>query len=114
LKSFQARAVPTTYFSGLQRVLDEHPETEGWVIRPGEENRDAVYHTTFNKLFPAIANEAKLDDVTPHDLRRTFASQLASAGVSPWEIRDALGHASLSTTLRYVSFTPRGETRTVF
>ncbi|MCK6481016.1 MAG: tyrosine-type recombinase/integrase [Planctomycetes bacterium] len=113
-KSFEARSIPTTYFTGMQELLYEHQETTGWCIRPQEADRRKVYNTVFNKVFPAVAREAKVEDVTPHDLRKTFASQLASAGVSPWEIRDALGHSTLATTMRYVAFLPRGTTRTVF
>lgn len=114
IKNFQARAIPTSYFGGMERLLYEHPETAGWCIRPGEENRRAVYHTTFNKVFPEVAAKAEVPDARPHDLRRSFATDLASAGVSPWEVSAALGHSALATTLRYTAYVPPGQVKRVF
>lgn len=42
-------------------------------------------------------------DFAPHDLRRTFALQSLEGGANVEAIRQALGHASLATTTRYVS-----------
>lgn len=42
-------------------------------------------------------------DFAPHDLRRTFALQSLEGGANLEAIRQALGHASLSTTTRYVA-----------
>jgi site-specific recombinase XerD len=40
--------------------------------------------------------------VTPHMLRHTFATRFIADGGSPFQLQRLLGHASLSTTLRYV------------
>lgn len=45
--------------------------------------------------------KAKLPHIRFHDLRHTYASWLAQAGVSLVVIRDLLGHSSLSVTSRY-------------
>lgn len=37
-----------------------------------------------------------------HDLRATYATWLALAGVDAWEMKDRIGHSNLSTTERYV------------
>lgn len=42
-------------------------------------------------------------DIAPHDLRRTFALQSLEGGANLEAIRQALGHASLATTTRYVA-----------
>jgi integrase len=42
-----------------------------------------------------------------HDLRHTFGSQLASAGVPLTDIQHYLGHSSISTTQVYLHFQPR-------
>ncbi len=40
--------------------------------------------------------------VTPHSLRHTFASFKAQSGVSPFQLKEWLGHARLDTTAIYV------------
>ena len=48
-----------------------------------------------------IRSEAGLDDVRIHDLRHSFASILASSGLSLPIIGQLLGHSQASTTQRY-------------
>ncbi len=40
--------------------------------------------------------------ITPHSLRHTFATEKYNRGVSPFQLRDYLGHASVATTQIYV------------
>jgi len=49
---------------------------------------------------PAIT-AAELPDVTPHDLRHTYASWVIQSGVSIEVLQKLLGHASVHTTGRY-------------
>jgi integrase len=46
--------------------------------------------------------KAKLQDVTPHVLRHTFASIAAELGLTEMTLADLLGHASRGVTQRYV------------
>jgi len=43
-------------------------------------------------------DRAKLQDLRPHDLRRSYASLLANAGVDIYQIKDLLGHSSVAVT----------------
>lgn len=45
--------------------------------------------------------EAGIGNITPHDLRRTFATNLLEAGADLSAVRDLLGHASIGTTSGY-------------
>ena len=45
---------------------------------------------------------AKLEDVTPHTLRHTFASVAAELGFSELTIAALLGHAARGVTQRYI------------
>lgn len=42
-------------------------------------------------------------EIAPHDLRRSFALQSLEGGANVEAVRQALGHASLDTTTRYVA-----------
>lgn len=47
-----------------------------------------------------------LRKVTPHDLRRTYATELLEAGVHPLVVQALLGHSCLQTTTRYAQVRP--------
>jgi len=54
------------------------------------------------RAWKRIAARAKLDDVTPHTLRHSFASVAGDLGYSESTIAALLGHAAGSVTSRYV------------
>jgi len=54
-----------------------------------------------------LAEDAGLEDITPHTLRRTYATGLHEGGQDIYAISAALGHSSIETTRRYVRANPR-------
>ncbi len=48
-----------------------------------------------------MAEQAKLDGVSPHSLRHTFAKNLVDAQVSLDQVATLMGHTNLTTTARY-------------
>ena len=46
-------------------------------------------------------DESQVSSFTPHDLRRTFATQLLESGADINTVRQAMGHSSVVTTRRY-------------
>lgn len=63
----------------------------------------AVYH-----ILQVRQKEAGIEKCAPHDLRRTFATELLDNGEDLITVKDAMGHASVSTTQKYDR---RGEQR---
>lgn len=85
------------------------------VLRAYLENRPKVKHTALfvgQKGEPLgkqgiqyqirmMAEQAKLDGVSPHSLRHTFAKNLVDVQVSLDQVATLMGHSSLTTTARY-------------
>ena len=56
----------------------------------------AVYY-----ILQVRQREAGLEKCTPHDLRRTFATAMLDNGEDLITVKDAMGHASVTTTQKY-------------
>lgn len=63
----------------------------------------AVYH-----ILQVRQRQAGIDKCAPHDLRRTFATIMLENGEDLITVKDAMGHASITTTQQYDR---RGEMR---
>jgi site-specific recombinase XerD len=81
------QARPATHFDHLFLNRDEEPLKE-WGVRD---------------LLNKYCEQAGITKrITPHSLRHTFASYKAQSGVSPFQLKEWLGHARLDTTSIYV------------
>lgn len=65
--------------------------------------------TDIKKSFSAACREAGITNFTFHDLRHTFGTRLADAGVDVVKIKELMGHASIVTTMRYIHATDQGK-----
>ena len=63
----------------------------------------AVYH-----ILQVRQHQAGIEKCAPHDLRRTFATAMLNNGEDLITVKDAMGHASVTTTQQYDR---RGEAR---
>ena len=66
-------------------------------------------YTDVKKSFSAACREAGITNFTFHDLRHTFGTRLADAGVDVVKIKELMGHASIVTTMRYIHATDQGK-----
>ena len=69
----------------------------------------ATRYTDVKKSFSAACREAGITNFTFHDLRHTFGTRLADAGVDVVKIKELMGHASIVTTMRYIHATDQGK-----
>jgi integrase len=71
-------------------------------MKPAKERSNGEHPiTTIKTAWHTICRDAGLEGVRIHDLRHSFASVLAGAGVSLQLIGSLLGHAQVATTARY-------------
>ena len=88
--------------------IRKHPKCPYvFVKRNGEPLKDV------RRGFTAALKGAGIKDFRFHDLRHTFASQLAMSGVDLNTIRELLGHSDLKTTLIYAHLSKDHKLRAV-
>ena len=64
-------------------------------------DRPGAHLVGLQKIWAAVREAAKLDDVRLHDLRHSFASVAARSGESLLVIGKVLGHSTSAATTRY-------------
>jgi site-specific recombinase XerD len=105
-KGAKQRVVPLTplVIEAIREYLQCRPQTGSdhlFVSRVG--GRPIAGRVT-NRMLARVLEEAGLDQhgITPHALRRTFATHLIRNGVDVRTVQELLGHADLQTTARYL------------
>jgi integrase len=74
-----------------------------------ENSNTGVHITDIKHGFKSACREAGINDLTFHDLRHTFGTRLADAGVDIVKIAELMGHQSILTTRRYTHATDEGK-----
>lgn len=78
------------------------------LLFPGRGGRSPIVaNTVRNALHEARVEAGIVKRVTPHVLRHTFATHMFELGADMRTIQVLLGHASISTTVRYVNVSQR-------
>lgn len=70
---------------------------------------DKLFPYTYNTLYyrvKKIAQRIGLDEITPHWLRHTCATEMLTQGIDIRVIAEICGHKSLNTTMRYAKVKP--------
>jgi integrase len=99
---------------GSQREVPLNRIAKSEFIRLCEKVRgEYVFHDRYGKRFSDIktafhsgVERACLENVRPHDLRRTFGTMCAFRGVPPKMLQKWMGHKSIETTMKYYVVCP--------
>ena len=67
---------------------------------------DKINSNVLRTAFYSVLKEVGIDDFRLHDLRHTFATRLAQAGVDLYKISKLLGHEDIKMTQRYAHHCP--------
>jgi len=102
-KNGESRHIPVN--SEARRALERlcaQVDGSGYVVpgMGGERQRDS------QRWFEEAVKQAGIIDFCWHDLRHSFASRLAMAGVPLRTIAELLGHKTLAMTMRYAHLAP--------
>lgn len=105
-KGSKQRTIPlnTEARKALQHWLEVRPSTASdfvWVAVEGEQ--DGLSGRAIQRILQRYAQEAGLDELTPHICRHTFAKNLVNQEVGLEKVGALLGHANLNTTRLYVT-----------
>lgn len=100
-----------------EKAINALLEDEYWLRRTrGCDESDARRRTAQSWLthsFAEVRDEAGLADVHLHTLRHTLASRLVQAGVSLYDVKDILGHSSITVTEQYAHLDPKTADRAI-
>ncbi len=98
----------------LETWLDERGRQNGplfvRILRGGKITDKPITGQTVYDIIIRRYKETGLNRLTPHDLRRTFATNLLLNGEDLFVVQDLMGHASIETTKKYDK---RGEQKKV-
>ena len=108
-KNGEKREVPMNSIvkSALIKTM-KHPESQYIFANP-----KGLPYTNIKRAFSTALKKSGITNFRFHDLRHTFASQLAMAGVDLNTIRELMGHKSLKMTIRYSHLSPGHNKRAV-
>lgn len=75
-------------------------------MKPGKLHEECFVFTEMSpisiyRILKFRSEQARIKDLRPHDLRRTFASRMLDAGCDLSLLQKAMGHSSPATTARY-------------
>ena len=106
-KSAKRRSVPLNRLArsailNRARYRAEHCPNSLWVFAHPDGSRIG----DIKNAFASACHRAGIHDFRMHDLRRACAARLVSGGVSLIEVRDLLGHSSVTMTERYAHLAP--------
>lgn len=100
-KNDKERCIPLD--TDVAELLYRRKKEEGFVFM----DRDKPFNSPrLNLRLAKVCQKAGLRKLTWHDLRHTFATHLAMRGVPLNTVQALLGHASITTTMRYAHVAP--------
>jgi integrase len=104
-KDREERTIPLT--AEFQDFLADYGLREPFMLRPEVKHGKNRYRYDFTRYFNEHVKAQGLQWVTPHTMRHTFASLLASEGVSLFKISVWLGDNPMVVERRYARLKPK-------
>ncbi len=103
--------------SRAEKALIELLRNKRWRTRTRGAGRSAARRRTcqnwLTHAFAEVRDDAGLRDVTLHTLRHTCASRLIQGGADIYQVKDILGHSTVTVTERYAHLAPQQSDRVI-
>jgi integrase/recombinase XerD len=88
-------------YDAFADYIERNGKATGYIFS-GDGGKSPITRQAVNKMLKGIEQEnPQLQDLHPHKLRHSFATHLRANGAELEDIRDALGHQKLETSLIY-------------
>jgi site-specific recombinase XerD len=112
-KSGHTRVIPlnTEAYSVVHSWLNEQRDQGSNYLFPSPKTGGRL--VTIKTAWRDLTSLAELREFRFHDLRHTFASNLAMKGADLYSIKELLGHADVTTTQRYAHLAPEHRSKVV-
>jgi integrase len=97
--------------SHLARELRAWQSTTGWrdsdaLVFAEPASGDVLRRGALMRRYRRALKAAKIDPHRFHDLRHTFGTAMAAAGVPMRTLQEWMGHRDIATTQRYADYAP--------
>jgi integrase len=104
--------LPRVAATALKEHMKAHPGADGDYVFTSPEGGPVRLAGWRNRFWRPAVEKAKLEPLTPHDLRHTAVALWIHAGANPKEVATRAGHTSAAFTLdRYGHLFPGHEDR---
>ena len=107
-KAEKTRYMPMndTAYNVLSRWKEQSGKTvSSALIFPSPQTGEKI--NTCKTAWGSLLKRAQIENLSWHDMRHDFASQLVMAGVDLNTVRELMGHADMKMTLRYAHLAPQ-------
>jgi integrase/recombinase XerD len=77
------------------------------------EKGNPMHYRCWHRILSEYSKDAKVGEVSPHDLRRSVAKQMHRKGADIFQLQKILGHKNIQTTVIYLDIMGIDETEVI-
>lgn len=90
----------------IKEYLESRTDNNPWLFAGTKKPFNRLQNGGIEWIVSCVATRAGLEDVYPHRIRHTFATDALERGMDVTDLQTLLGHSSVDTTLIYAKVNP--------